>query len=137
LIRSEILLFLLNGPATSKEIVKNCPGSKNTVYKYRDELEDDKKIIYIHHRKQGKSKFKLSKIGKKDAENLKQKQEINKRIEKWTPQKFQEFLKFFDFLVDSKEGEEFWLWLPDVQNPKIAKIFQHIRTKNLIQDIPR
>jgi len=39
---------------------------------------------------------------------------------------------FLNFLVESEEGEEFWLWLPDIPE-KIVK-FKKVATKILRQD---
>ena len=65
---------------------------------------------------------------------LVEKQEIKKKIDQMTPQKIQEFLKFFAFLVESKEGEEFWVWLPDMDHPEKIKKFKYVETKILRQD---
>jgi len=42
--------------------------------------------------------------------------------------------KFLDFLVESKEGEEFWLWLPDMNHPEKIIKWKKVATKILRQD---
>lgn len=57
-------------------------------------------------------------------------------------EKFSEFLfkilsqqqGFLDFLVESKEGEEFWIWLPDIHHPEKIIKFKKVATKILRQD---
>lgn len=41
---------------------------------------------------------------------------------------------FLDFLVESKEGEEFWVWLPDMHHPEKIIKFKKVATKILRQD---
>jgi len=55
-------------------------------------------------------------------------------LREMTPQKIQEFLKFLAFLVESEEGEEFWIWLPGIDHPEKIKKFKYVETKILRQD---
>jgi len=65
---------------------------------------------------------------------LVEKQGLKEKIDQMTPQKIQEFLKFLAFLVESEEGEEFWIWLPDINHPEKIKKFKYVETKILRQD---
>jgi hypothetical protein len=53
-------------------------------------------------------------------------------------EKLSEFLtegkEFFNFLAESEEDEEFWLWLPDMQHPEKIIKFKKVSTKILRQD---
>jgi len=71
---------------------------------------------------------------KAEVELLVKKQETKEKIEQMTPQQYEEFMKFLAFLVESNEGEEFWLWLPNIEHPEIIKKFKNIGTKILRQD---
>lgn len=42
--------------------------------------------------------------------------------------------EFLDFLVEAEEGEEFWLWLPDMHHPEKIIKFKKVATKILRQD---
>ncbi|MDH5745437.1 MAG: hypothetical protein OEZ21_00575 [Candidatus Bathyarchaeota archaeon] len=134
-VRWQIQKFLfLNGPATSTDIVKTCNAVKATVYKYLNELYDEGKLIWKPQRKRGKSTYELSNEAKDEVKLLLEKQEIKTKIDQMAPQKIQEFKKFLDFLVESEKGEEFWLWLPDIDHPEKIKKFKNVGTKVLRQD---
>ena len=95
-----------------------------------DKLSDVIKKEYVE-----RAAFYSIREKKKDAvELLIKKQETKVKIEQMTPQQYEEFVKFLNFLVESKEGEEFWLWLPDIEHPKIIKKFKYVGTKILRQD---
>lgn len=79
-------------------------------------------FYYIPNKAKDKIKFLL------------EKQEIKKKIDQMTPQEIQEFIKFIDFLAKSGEGEEFWIWLPDIDHPEKIKKFKNVGTKILRQD---
>lgn len=130
----QIQEFLLNGPATSTKIVESCSAAKATVYKYLNELVEEGKVIWKPQRERGKSTYELSNEAKDEIKLLLEKQEIQKKIDQMTPQKIQEFKKFLDFLVESKEGEEFWVWLPDIDHPEKIIKFKNVGTKILRQD---
>jgi hypothetical protein len=42
--------------------------------------------------------------------------------------------EFVNFLAESEEGEEFWLWLPDMRHPEKIVKFKKTATKILRQD---
>ena len=57
-----------------------------------------------------------------------EKQKIKSQIDKMSPQKFQEFKKFLEFMAKSKSGEEFLLHVLDSSNLKTAKKFKNLGT---------
>jgi len=130
----EIQEFLLNNSATSTQIVESCNATKATVNKYLTELVDAGKIIWKPKRKHGKNKYALSNKAKDEVMLLLEKQKIKTKIDQMAPQKFQEFKKFLDFLVKSKDGEEFLLRFPDADHPEKIKKFKNVGIKILLQD---
>jgi predicted transcriptional regulator len=130
----EIQEFLFNNSSTFTQIVESCNAAKATVSKYLNELVDEGKIIWKPKRKRGESKYALSDRTKDEIKLLMEKQKIKTQIDQMSPQKLQEFKKLLDFLVKSKEGEEFLLSLPDADNPEKIKKFKNVGTKSLLQD---
>jgi len=116
------------------KIVAACDATKVTAYKYLNELYEEGKVEWKPQRKRGESVYELSNEGKKEATLLLNKQEIMARIDQWTPQKIEEFIKFLDWMVGAAEGEEFWLWLPDLEHAEMIKKFKYVETKILRQD---
>jgi hypothetical protein len=107
------------------------------------------KTVLLNYKKQleaaGKIKKKLSEVTnrpvyyvpdemKDKVKLLVEKRGLNEKIDQMTPQKIQEFLKFLDFMVKAEEGEEFWLWLPDIVHPEKIKKFKYVETKILRQN---
>jgi len=107
------------------------------------------KTVLLNYKKQleaaGKIKKKLSEVTnrpvyyvpdemKDEVKLLVEKRGLKEKIDQMTPQKIQEFLKFLAFLVESKEGEEFWVWLPDMDHAEKIKKFKYVETKILRQD---
>jgi predicted transcriptional regulator len=133
-VRLQIQKFLLNGPTTSTKIVESCNAAKATVYKYLNELCEEGRVIWKPQRKRGESTYELSNEAKDEVTLLLEKQEIKTEIDQMAPQKIQEFKKFLDFLVESEEGEEFWVWLPNIDHPEKIKKFKYVETKILRQD---
>lgn len=130
----QILKFLLDGPATFTKIDEACDAARATVVKYLDELVEEGKVKWKSQRKPGKSLYELTSKGKKEATFLLNKQELMAKINQWTPSKIEEFMKFLDWMVGSAEGEEFWLWLPDLEHAQMIKKFKYVETKILRQD---
>ena len=95
--------------ATGKIRKKLGEVTKRPVYYVPDEMKDEVKLLI-------------------------ERRGLKERIDQMTPQKIQEFLAFLSFLVESKEGEEFWIWLPDLEHAKIVKKFKYVGTKILRQD---
>jgi predicted transcriptional regulator len=124
----QIQEFLLKKSANFRQIVEVCDVDKDTVSKYLDGLLDEGKIILKPKRKQRIEKYVLSPEGKKITRLLIEKQIIKNQIDKMSPQKFQEFKKFLDFMAKSKDGEEFLLHVPDSSNLKTAKKFKNLGT---------
>lgn len=112
-----------------------CDATKTTTYKYLNELYEEGKVTWKPARKRGESTYELSNEAKEEITLLMEKQKITAKIEQMTPQKTQEFMKFLSFLEESKEGEEFWVWLPDLDRPEIIKKYKHVETKILVQDL--
>jgi len=117
-----------------KTFVETGKISKTTLLKYKGQLEAA-----------GKIKKKLSEVTngpvyyvpdemKDKVKLLMEKRGLKEKIDQMTPQKIQQFLKFLDFLVEAEEGEEFWLWLPDIDHPEKIKKFKYVETKILRQD---
>ena len=130
----EIQEFLFNNSSTFTQIVESCNAAKATVNKYLNELVDEGKIIWKPKRKRGESKYALSNKTKDEIKLLMEKQKIKTKIDQMSPQKIQEFKKLLDFLVKSKEGEEFLLCLPDADHPEKIKKFKNVGTKILAQE---
>ena len=130
----QIQVFLYNNSATFRQILESCDVTKVTISKYLTELVDEGKVIWKPKRKHGKNKYALSNKAKNEIILLLEKQKIKTQIDQMTPQKFQEFKKFLDFLVKSKDGDEFLLRFPDADNPKTIKKFKNVGTKILLQD---
>ncbi|MCJ7614372.1 hypothetical protein MUO71_06405 [Candidatus Bathyarchaeota archaeon] len=130
----EIQEFLFNNSSTFTQIVESCNATKATVSKYLNELVDEGKIIWKPKRKRGESKYALSNKTKEETKLLMEKQKIKTKIDQMSPQNIQEFKKLLDFLVISKEGEEFCLCFPDADHPEKIKKFKNVGTKILLQD---
>ena len=84
-------------------------------------LVDEGKVVLKPKRKQGIDKYALSNKGKDEIMLLLEKQKIKTQIDQMTPQKFQEFKKLLNFVVKSKDGEEFLLRFPDADRPEKIK----------------
>jgi predicted transcriptional regulator len=130
----QIQEFLLSKSANFMQIVEICDVDKATVSKYLSELVDEGKIVLKPKRKQGIDKYALSNKGKDTIILLLEKQKIKTQIDQMTPQKFQEFKKLLNFVVKSKDGEEFLLRFPEVDHPGKIKKFKNVGTKILLQD---
>ena len=130
----EIQEFLFNNASTFTQIVESCNAAKATVNKYLTELVDEGKIIWKPKRKHGKNKYALSNKAKNGIILLLEKQKIKTQIDQMTPQKFQEFKKFLDFLVKSKDGDEFLLHFPDTDNHEKIRKFKNVGTTISLQD---
>ena len=124
----QIQEFLLKKSANFRQIVEVCDVDKDTVSKYLDELLDKGKIVLKPKRKQGIEKYALSLEGTKITRLLLEKQKIKSQIDKMSPQKFQEFKKFLEFMAKSKSGEEFLLHVPDSNNIRTARKFKNLGT---------
>jgi len=116
------------------QILESCDATKATVGKYLNELVDEGKIVWKSKRKHGKNKYALCKKAKHEIKLLMKKQKIKTQIDQMAPQKFQEFKKLLNFVVKSKDGEEFLLRLPDADHPGKIKKFKNVGTKILLQD---
>ena len=130
----QIQEFLLKKSANFMQIVEICDVYKATVSNYLNVLVDEGKVVLKPKRKQGIDKYALSKKGKDMIILLLEKQKIKTQIDQMSPQKFQGFKKFLDFLVTSKARKEFLLRLPDANHPEKIKKFKNVGTKILPQD---
>ena len=117
----QIQEFLFNNSSTFKQIVEGCDADKVTVSKYLTELFDEGKVIWKPKRKRGVNKYALSKKAKDETMLLLEKQKIKTQIDQMTPQNFQKFKNFLDFLVKSKDGKKFLSNLPDLDHPEKIK----------------
>ena len=130
----QIQKFLLNNSATFTQIVESCDAAKAAISKYLTELVDDGKVIWKPKRKHGKNKYALSNKAKDEIMLLLEKQKIKTQIDQMTPKKFQEFKNLLNFLVKSKDGEEFLLPVPDTDHPEQIRKFKNLGTKISVQD---
>ena len=116
------------------QIVEICDVDKATVSNYLTVLVDEGKVVLKPKRKQGIDKYALSDNGKDAITLLLEKQKIKTQIDQMAPQKFQEFKKLLDFVVKSKNGEEFSLRLTDEANSEKIRKFKNVGTTFLPQD---
>ena len=130
----QIQEFLLSKSANFMQIVEICDVDKATVSGYLNMLVDEGKVVLKPKRKQGIYKYALSNKAKGTIILLLEKQKIKTQIDQMAPQKFQEFKKLLNFVVKSKDGEEFLLRLPDADHPRKIKKFKNVGTKILLQD---
>ena len=130
----QIQVFLYNNSATFRQILESCDVTKVTISKYLTELVDEGKVIWKPKRKHGKNKYALSNKAKDEIMLLLEKQKIKTQIDQMTPKKFQEFKNLLNFLVKSKDGEEFLLPVPDTDHPEQIRKFKNLGTKISVQD---
>lgn len=117
-----------------KQFVDSKKLAKATLLNYKTRLEAEGRIRKRISTTTNRPVYYVPKENVRKVEELKAKQEIKTKIDQMTPEKIRELTEFLDFLVSSKEGEEFWVWLPDIDHPEKIKKFKHITTKNLSQD---
>ena len=130
----QIQKFLFKKSATFIQIVEICDVDKATVSKYLSELVDEGTVVLKPKRKQGIEKYTLTVKGKETTKLLLEKQKIKKQIDQMSPEKFQEFKNFIDFMIRSKEGAEFLLQLPTSSNGDKKKKFKNVGTITLSKD---
>ncbi len=116
------------------QIVEICDVDKATVSSYLNLLVDEGKVVLKPKRKQGIDKYALSNNGKAMITLLLEKQKIKTQIDQMSPEKFQEFKKLLDFVVKSKNGEEFSLRITDADHTGKIKKFKNVGQKLLPQD---
>ena len=110
------------------QIVEICEVDKAAVEKYLNELVDEGQIILKPKRKQGIEKYTLTDPGKDTITLLLEKEKIKTQIDKMTPERFQEFKRFLDFMAKSKTGEEFQLRVSGSASENV-KQFKNVGTK--------
>ena len=130
----QIQEFLFNNSSTFKQIVEGCDADKVTVSKYLTELFDEGTVIWKPKRKRGVNKYALSSKAKDKTMLLLEKQKIKTQIDQMAPKKFQEFKNLLDFLVKSKDGEEFLLPVPDTDHPEQIRKFKNVGTTIPLKD---
>ena len=130
----QIQEFLLKKSAKFIQIVEICDVDKATVSKYLSELVDEGKILLKPKRKQGIEKYALTEKGKDTITRLLEKQKIKNQIDQMSPEKFQELKKLLEFIVKSKDGEEFSLRVSDSGHQRKIKKFKNAGTTILPQD---
>jgi predicted transcriptional regulator len=93
------------------------------------------------HKKTGLSRHVLDKhlenlisVGDVVSAGRKQKRFYTKTYYEKLSEFLSESKEFLDFLARSGEGEEFWLWLPNMQHPEKIVKFKKVATKILRQD---
>ncbi|MBT8172099.1 hypothetical protein KJN74_04440 [Candidatus Bathyarchaeota archaeon] len=121
--------LLIKKSSNFKQIVENCDVEKGIVSKYLDELIIKGNVVLKRKRKQGIEKYGLSKKGKENITILLEKQKIIKQINQMAPEKFQEFKKFLDFVINSKKEDEFFFKFPDKND--YGTIFRNVGKKIL------
>lgn len=127
----QIQKFLLKKSATFMQIVDICDVDKATVSKYLADLVEKGTIVLKPKRKQGIEKYTLTTKGKETTKFLLEKQTVKVQIDKMSPEKFQEFKKFLNFINKSKQGDELLLQLQSSNNHDIIKKFKNLGLMNL------
>ena len=117
-----------------KAFVDTGKRSKTVLLNYKKQLEAAEKIKKKLSEVTNRLVYYVPEEMKDKVKLLVEKRGLKEKIDQMTPQKIQEFLKFLDFLVKAEEGEEFWLWLPDIDHPKKIKKFKYVETKILRQN---
>ncbi|PVX27879.1 MAG: hypothetical protein CW716_00010 [Candidatus Bathyarchaeum sp.] len=125
----QIRKFLLKKSASFMQIVEICDVDKAAVEKYLNELVDQGQVVLKPKRKQGIEKYALTDAGKDAITLLLEKQKIKTQIDNMTPERFQDFKKFLDFMVKSKTGEEFQFRVLGANTSEKVKQFKNIGTK--------
>ncbi|MDG6222180.1 MAG: hypothetical protein QCH99_02845 [Candidatus Bathyarchaeota archaeon] len=124
----QIQAFLLNKSANFMQIVEVCDAPKETVNDYLNDLIDINHVVLKPKRKQGIEKYALTDKGKNAITLLLEKQNIKTQIDKMTSEQFLQFKKFLDFIVKSKQGDQFILQLSDAKGLKKLKKFKNLGT---------
>ncbi|MEJ2272529.1 MAG: hypothetical protein P8X91_08660 [Candidatus Bathyarchaeota archaeon] len=108
------------------QIVDICDVDKTTVSKYLADLVEKGPIVLKPKRKQGIEKYTLTPKGKETTKFLLEKQTVKVQIDKMSPEKFQEFKIFLNFINKSKQGDELLLQLQSSNNHDIIKKFKNV-----------
>lgn len=124
----QIQRFLLRKSASFMQIVEVCDAPKETVNKHLDELVKIGNVVLKPKRKQGIEKYALTDKGNEMITFLLEKYKVKTQIDDMSPEKFEQFKKFFDFLVKSKKGDEFLLHLSGSGFSKKVKKFKNLGT---------
>jgi predicted transcriptional regulator len=128
--RFQIREFLLKKSASFTQILEICEVDKAAVEKYLKELVDEGQVVLKPKRKQGIEKYALTDAGKDTITLLLEKEKIKTQIDNMTPERFEEFKRFLDFMAKSKTGEEFQLRLSGAGKSEKVKQFKNVGTKN-------
>ncbi|MEJ2241944.1 MAG: hypothetical protein P8Y18_07360 [Candidatus Bathyarchaeota archaeon] len=129
----QIQKALLKKSSTFMQIVEICDADKATVSEYLDELVNIGAIILKPKRKQGIEKFTLTVKGKEKTRLILEKQKVKKQVDQMSSKKFKEFKNLVNFMLKSKEGDEFLLQLSTSSNDVEIKKFKNIETITLFQ----
>jgi hypothetical protein len=125
----QIQQFLLKKSASFNQILEVCEAPKETVNKHLDELLKTGNVALKPKRKQGIEKYALTTKGTDEISLLLEKHKVKTQIEEMSPEQFEHFKKFFDFMVKSKKGDEFVLPLSGSGFSKKVKKFKNLGTK--------
>lgn len=118
---------------SSRYAKKYAKGSFDVVLQRRLDHLGRLGVLKVEYVERSAFYFIVDKM-KDEVKLLLEKEDFKTEIDQMAPQFFQELKKFLDFLVESEEGEEFWLWLPDIDHPEKIKKFRNVGTKILRQD---
>ena len=124
----QIQQFLIKKSASFMQIVEVCDAPKEMVNQHIDELVKIGNVVLKPKRKQGIEKYALTDKGKDTIIFLLEKHKVKNQIEDMSPEKFEQFKKFFDFMVKSKKGDEFLLHLSASGFSKKVKKFKNLGT---------
>lgn len=127
-IHFQIQQFLLKKSANFMQILEVCDAPKETVNQYLDELIKKGNVVLKPKRKQGIEKYALTDKGTDVIKLLLEKQKVKTQIEEMSPEKFEQFKKFLDFMGKSKKGDEFVLQFADTESTKKIKKFKNLGT---------
>jgi len=116
----------------SSDFVKGLEGThaKNTVYKYLKELVNER----LMEMKPGspeesfRPRFLIPEKAKNKVEKLLLRKEIDDRVDSFDEGMLRQLPGFLDSLT---KGEEFWVWLPDINNPE--KIIKYKSTMKILR----
>ena len=116
----------------SSDFVKGLEGkfAKNTIYKYLKELVNEG----LMEMKPGspeesfRPRFLIPEKAKNKVEKLLLRNEIYDRVDSFDDGMLRQLRGFLDSLT---KGEDFWVWLPDIDNPE--KIIKYKSTTKILR----
>lgn len=116
----------------SSDFVKRLENqfTKNTIYRYLKELVDDGLMEMKPGSREESFRpcYLIPKKAKNRVEKLLLRKEIHDRVDSFDEGMLRQLPGFLDSLT---KGEEFWVWLPDINNPE--KIIKYKSTTKVLR----